>query len=222
MRRALGHRARPSRLEATAAFDVRTTSVHRLRAGDEIRQPDARRTRRSTPIRIERSPADQRRSTESCVPRRASAAARFTAVVVFPHAAFLTDDWREPCPRYCSRLAGDIGNRCFAGLTSVSLGVADPALRLRRAGWRLQQEGDRDAFPAPGRSPRLRSEKREAVVRARELGRELEGGAIAANRLVRPIRLRERDRACSGGSSCRSAGRAARGDTTSAQRHRSP
>ena len=40
----------------------------------------------------------------------------------------------------------------------------------------------------------LEQEKREAVVRAGQIRRDLERAAIAANRLFRPIRLRERDR----------------------------
>ena len=149
MRRALGHAAGghdSQPWQVRRAHDL----VHRVRAGDVIGEPDARRGRVEAQAEANgalRIGVDEQRLVSAAGERGREVYRRRRLA----HAAFLTDDGENLVPRYCSGSPETAS--LLRRLTSVS------------SAWRTQRSASgpdggfgRKAsrcFSAPGRSPRL-------------------------------------------------------------------
>src|SRR5687767_8510100 len=123
-------------------------------------------------------------------PRRAKAAARFTAVVVLPTPPFwLTTARTRPSlgvsVRQRLRASGAERVECLTRMPHPSVGF--DALR------RLVQE-ELEVLLRAFQIAALEEKKGKPVVRAREPGLEIERAAVTAHRFVEPSGLRERDR----------------------------
>src|SRR5947208_778137 len=122
-------------------------------------------------------------------PRRANAAARFTADVVLPTPPFwLTTARMRPTLRLRRE-----GVRAAAGAQALErvLCVLHPAVRLRAARWRCEER--LEVLRPAGDVAALQQEKREPVVRARQSRLDVERPAVAADRFVHLPGAREGD-----------------------------
>ena len=124
-------------------------------------------------------------------PRRANAAARFTAVVVLPTPPFWLTMART-CPTRYSGSPSDVGIGAGAELFEGGARVRDPSLRFRAP--RRMREKCREVLLGACRIAALEQQKRESVVRAAQLGIEIECATVAAHGVLEPPGLRERDR----------------------------